>query len=283
MKSLDLSLQSVIHKNRYLLNASTITPSEHIDHVMGLLHDFNLKSGRFPYSKERESNDTCNWIQNNAWVEPSKYDYTIPVSYVTPVKFFDTNDPWNLLLWCYDPYNSEPEDAIKSPSAIANWFKEKDERFMPKSLLIEHLELAWIGYEDIHGMILIHHIQLRGTLKSLLSRNDLLWWYRYLVRMIPHMFPHTRWKDIFIPDAHSFQTFTERQTTHTKVPMQPFSKHVLKRSDFTKVEYVDIKDEYPEAMKKFLPLEHLTEQEITFWRYEYDNPHTLALQVLSSR
>lgn len=268
--------QSTIFEQRYLNSVSTVSKAQHTQWIEEGARQFGLtfRTGLF-YG---DINPLCEWLNANTWVEPSLYDYEVPLSYVTPVHFFDQPEPWKIVTWVYNPNTCQPNEVFLNARNLDRWMREKDEPYMIRSLLLDHHEVGWVGYDDVDGLILVHHIQVKGSLSGVLTRNQLTWLYRYMIRMFCCMVPRDRLKDIVVPDSATFQRYMQESQGFTQIPHLPFSRHVLQRSQFERITHGQLLQEYPNAMSKLLITDYIPTPEQNYWRYEYANPHALAYQ-----
>jgi hypothetical protein len=219
----------------------------------------------------------CDWFDKHVQLEPHYYDFNIPPGYVTPLTLFCTTQPWKMLLFGYDPYEQDigQETVFTNPRFVANSFAEKDEIYMPKTFLIEHLELGWVGYDDFEDCVFIHHLQMRGGLRGFFNANDMLWIYRYMIRLFPQLMPPYKRSQIFVVDATTLLKYSERTTSKQSI-VTPYSGRVLQKSDFHKVTYREFEDVCPIAASFCKLADYLAPEEIILWRYDFDNSFALA-------
>jgi len=270
--------QQWIHKNRYVLNARTVTP-ECVESLNAqAFKRFQLSNHQRKYSKSPIRIDICEWLERRASFSLHEYDYTIPPGYVTPIEFFSEAQPWRMLLLSFDPYASILQRKLFTDARfVERAYEEKDDMYSPKSFLLEQIELGWLGYSEFEDCIFIHHIQVRGALKEGMRYNDLVWFYRYLVRAFTQMLPEGKLKHVYAPDAATLSLYSERLVGNASIVL-PYSRHVLRKSDFHTVGWDAFATQSPIAAAKCKMRDVLLPDEITLWRYDYNDPHTLARQ-----
>lgn len=268
--------QRWIWGNRYLLSRSTVNDDQYeslrqaAEIAVDMVTPVDLS-----YSKA-ENISICDWMQANTIVEPHIYDFDIPAGHVTPISFFPGKS-WTMQLYVYDacaPYITH--SSIHRHEFVDAAFNLKNQIYMPKAVRIECIEPCWLGYDDIDDCILIHHNQINGMLKGYITENEKLWMHRYMIRMGVKRIAPWRHHHIFVPDAQTFSLFMERKMKHTQVPITAYSRHVLQKSDFTKVPCSVFEEVSPIAASSCDIFNYLDRSEINFWRYEHDNPNTLA-------
>lgn len=267
--------QSDIWRTRYELSRDSISTELHEQLIRELHNTLGLTYVDVPTYTKGQPVKICEWMNHFAYMEPHLYDFDIPQGYTTPISFFD-NGPWVIMLFAYDGYAIMPPSPLNQPTYITKIYAGKNEMYMPKTMRIENIELGWIGYDDSPDCIMIHHNQVHGALKGYLSPNNLLWMYRYMIRTSIQRLPRDRHHQIFVPDAHSYALFMERKMKYTQIPMTAYTKHVLQKSDFTKVSADVFEQACPIAASQCDMFNYLDRTEIKFWRYEYDNPSSLA-------
>lgn len=208
--------QAWIYKHRYLLNSNNLS-LDNIDAVREqAFRHFGYCFGTYNGHTKGEPMPMCEWLDKYVCLEPHYYDFTIPPGYVTPISLFHTTQPWKMLLFGYNPYEKdiEQEEVFTNPRFVTMCFAEKDEIYMPKTLLIDHLELGWVGYEQFEDCLFIHHLQMRGGLKGFFSANDTLWMYRYMIRLFPQLIPRYKRSQIFVLNASTLSTYSEIGRAH---------------------------------------------------------------------
>lgn len=276
VQAVDILPQSQVWANRYLLNRDTISSTQY-DDLISDSHDLlGLVRVDRPCYTKGDPVPLCDWINKNITVEPHTYDFIIPVGHTTPVSFFATDKPWVMLLYVYDGYATLPQSSLNRPEYVSRAFALKDDIYMPKSTRLEDVEVSWVGWDDLPDCILIHHNQIHGVLKGYLSKNELLWMYRYMIRTTIQRIPRSRWHHIFVPDSTTFALFMERKMKYTQVPMMPYTHHVMQKSDFEKVGWDVFSQVCPSSADICDMINYLEPHEINFWRYEHDNNGTLA-------
>ncbi len=218
-----------------------------------------------------QNSDICQWFLKNISTEAHYYDFSIPMSPITPLDFyFDVSPinhrPWKMILFIYSPYTCDSHGPLTHPTHVQKFFQEKEEEYLPKSFFIEDLELGWICYDDFDTFTFVHHIQLKGKLKSLLNNYDLKWFYRFMARSLPHFFSK-KTNPIIIPTASMYDKLMKRATKNSGICIQPYSERILGSSGFKKIDSQIFDLHFPGELKKMILNKYLTPSEIEFWRY----------------
>lgn len=149
---------------------------------------------------------------------------------------------------------------------------------MPSSLLFDNVELAWIAYDELEDCILIHHNQLNGNFAWCLNNNQKLWLLRFIIRTFVQRLPKNKRSYLFVPESSTYIKFLSRKNGHDDIAIYPYTKEVMQKSDFRKVTFSEFKSISPIAASKSDITNYLNEDEIFFWRFEYDNITALANQ-----
>lgn len=266
--------QRWINENKYTLSKDTVGSVEYSHLVHSGFKTLNLSEEHdLPYSKS-ESIGFCEWLQSHSFVEPRLYDVVFPSTYNKPLDFFRSVESYRMLIHTLDV------DRLANPyfktAFLPGVFAAKADLYMPSPLLFEHMELSWLAYDDRADCIMIHHNQINGIVAGSLSSNQRLWLYRYMVRTFAQRLSLERRQHLFAPTAETYMTFLKRKNGHDKLAIFPYSKEVMQKSDFTRVSYADFKQTSPQACADSDILDYLDESEISFWKYEHDNPQALA-------
>lgn len=219
-----------------------------------------------PKPQYGQQHDLCDWMVANTWVEPTLYDHHVPSEFTTPMPMYENDLPWSALTWCFDPNSPSAGSAIKHPTITQLGYAEKGEYYMMKSMLVDHLEIGWVCFNDVEGMLLVHHIQLKGSIKGKLNRNQALWLYRYFVRVFVQMVPPSRRNNIVVPDCTTFDQYTAINHAYMRIPMMPFTGHVLAKSRFKPISGSELAEEFAIVNRlSFTSLVPPTAQK--YWRY----------------
>lgn len=236
--------QRWIYENRYLLSVQSI---EHIYQWI-LKHEAMAACGLLSYKPiNTTKNEIGQWLVENGDFECHHYDFDVPVGYDTPAKFFDDTEHWNVVLFSYNPYAvSAPHKLFSHGKTISRCYAEKDDKYdAPKAFLIENIELGWIGFQRIGDCVFVNCIQLRGAFKEILSLNDELSLYKFLLRNFVIMVPHELKRMIVVPGATIMSQFANATTL-------PYSEKVVGRSRFAKITQEQFSKQFPLAAEKQL-------------------------------
>lgn len=259
--------QSFLSENRYLLDSCEVSPRLHSSLIKDGMERFGLNPQAGVTYDPRTCRPIVAWMVRNAWVEPSLYDHAVPPEHVTPIAMYDGDLPWKALTWCYAPHECTQHDTFSHPSNIAKWMREKDEPYLMKSMLIDNLEIGWLCYCELDGLILIHHLQLRGTLKHQLSYTDTKWLYRFMVAEFLAQLPQECRRNVVLPTIDLYDRYTTDRPEYLRIPSAPYTSRVLAPCGFSKVAGSDLAVEYNHAMHQLNFSKCIPLPEQTYWRY----------------
>lgn len=268
--------QKYIYKERYSLNKTDILLHQYAafqTEARNLFFKQQISISDLTLHKSKSGSKLCDWFQKNASFELHHYDFSIPTSYVTPLDFyFGVNEsnlnPWNMILFVYNPQSCDRFEALTNPKNIQRFYQEKDEPYLPKTFFIEDLEIGWIGYDDFDDFVFVHHLQLKGSIKGLLDRNSIIWFYRIMARSLPQFFKHK--KPIVIPDARTYDTLTKRATQNSGISYEPYGYHVLGKSGYKKIGFPEFCKIFPGEIEKMILNKYLIPEEIEFWYFPFN-------------
>lgn len=228
--ALDLLRQTTISEAGY---AQYLSPSDHkatIDRglqALGLTPPLSFNCGN-------TDNKLCEWLGKTAWIEPTLYDHVVPVDSVLPMSMFPDDLPWTALTWCFDPYDTPVPYPELGSQFYDKTLEEKAEPYLMKSMVFNHIELSWICYNRFDTIYFLHHNQIRGTMRDRISRSDQVWCHRYMLRMFAEMVPTG--STIVIPESRMLNKYQELHPEYVKIPMTPFSHHVVGKSKFAAID-----------------------------------------------
>lgn len=267
--------QKWINENKYFLTAKELTKESYLTLIeQGFTQLGLLNPRRLSYSKDKDI-PFCNWVRENVFVQPHHYDVTFPLDYAAPPAiFFEPAIPYRMLLYVMDMENLS--NPFLQSHFLDKYYESKSDDYMPKSLLFEYVELAWLAYDDHLDCLLLHHNQINGDLAWCLSPNLRLWFYRYLIRTFVQRVPINRRHQIFVPTIETYLKFMSRKMKHERIAVFPYGKEVMQKSDFRIVDYSEFEKQCPNAALDCDLIKYLDRSEISFWTYEHDNPYTLA-------
>lgn len=271
----DFLSQKYIFKERYSLSKNDFLLEQYSDfqaNSKNLFFNQQISIPDLTIQNSKKTPKICEWFTRNASFEIHRYDFSIPTSYVTPLDFYygvSTSNvrPWDMILFVYNPQLCEHFDALTHPKNIQRFYQEKDEPFLPKSFFIEDLEIGWIGYDEFESFIFVHHFQLKGSIKGLLDRNSIIWFYRIMARSLPQFFKAKFRKPIIVPDASTYDKITKRATQNSGISYEPYSHHVLKKSGYSKIDLAGFDKLFPGEYEKMILKSHLNADEVNFWHF----------------
>lgn len=267
--------QKWINENKYFISDKDFSKQAYQFLIEGGFESLGLLNPkRLEYSK-KNTIPFCDWLRDNVLVQPHHYDVTFPSNYAKPPAiFFEPAQPYRMLLYVMDA--ERLDNSFIRPYFLDRHYESKFDNYMPKSLLFEYVELAWLAYDDYFDCILLHHNQINGNLAWCLSSNLRLWLYRYLIRTFVQRVPLHRRHQIFVPTIETYLKFLYRKMGHKEFAVFPYSKEIMQKSDFKIVSYTEFENQCPIASRDCELAKYLDRSEILLWTYEHDNPHTLA-------
>jgi hypothetical protein len=216
----------------------------------------------------------CESLAAHSHVEFHFSDFTVPTGYVTPIEFFVDPEPWRVLVWSTQPYNlGKAGGHLSSARFVTEQYNQKDEQYIPKAFYIEDVELGWIAYTHIDNCVFIHHNQLPGAFKSVLTPTEQSWVHRYMLRMFSQSIS-AEGTDIFLPGALTYHQYMKKAQVHTATPMSPFSQRVVQSSGFTRIDWGTFASMCPSAANQCILPNYVNTAEINMWHYaRQDNSH----------
>jgi len=267
--------QKWINENKYFLSQKDISKETYEMLINEGFEKLGLNNPtRLSYSKNKII-PFCEWLSKSVYVQPHYYDVSFPLDYAAPpAVFFEPSQPYRMLLYVMGM--EELSNPYLQTLFLDKYYESKSDDYMPKSLLFEYVELAWLAYDDHRDCILLHHNQINGDLAWCLSPNLRLWFYRYLIRTFVQRIAKHRRHQIFVPTIDTYLKFMKRKMRHERIAVFPYSKEVMQKSDFKIVDYSEFTKQCPLAAQECDLPKYLDLNEISFWTYEHDNPHTLA-------
>lgn len=249
----------MIYTQTYLADAFIqMSDQQHAVAIADGIDHFSLR----PNTYQRPQHPLMQWVTNNTTLECTWYDHEIPPTDVVPLRLYEGDLPWNAITLTFDPHSVRHPSILTDPELIAACYKEKQERYLMKSIRYTDVEVGWLCYNHTNGVYLVHHNQIRGTVRDRMSNNDLLWLHRYLIRSFRTMVPPG--SVIIAPDADTLVQYINTQHHLLRIPTLPFSRHVLGKSGFTRISGVELARTYPTLHQK-LVLSSLPDTQQTFW------------------
>lgn len=188
-------------------------------------------------------------------------DFSIPKSYSTPYELF-TGRSWNVVVWGVNPYERNIKHSAWTTTVIERLYAEKDQPYMPRCYGYDMVEIGWVAYDVVDGSIFIHHIQLPGHLKGVLTNREERWMYK---AMLMGFCQSQINKSVYVIDALTYDQ-ASRSAVGEGTPMLQFSKHVLAGCNFSKVGWKSITPTHPTIAHNCTLLDHIHPHAIHFWK-----------------
>lgn len=214
-----------------------------------------------PASYIRGAPEVIEWMEKNTWLECTLYDHDVPPSAVTPLHLYENDLPWTALTLVFDPYDCEQYGEITNPHTVQACYSEKSERYLMKSLRYTDVEIGWLCYNVCNGMYVLHHNQIRGTIRDRLTPNEQTWVHRFLVRSFCTMIPAG--SVIVAPDSLTLSQYICTRPDLIQIPTLPFSRHVLSKSGFHKIDGNQLQSIAPSLWEQLVFTSAIPHQ--TYW------------------
>jgi hypothetical protein len=190
-------------------------------------------------------------------IELSTYDMKIPPSSVTPFDVFQPKGIHPLfgtyvMLFTIDPYE---QPTTIPPSVIEQIYGNKNDPYLPLSRNCDRIELGWLGFYIIDGVMCIHHNQVNGVISqnpALRKITDKM--YTFQLEVVSEIYGH----QMIMPTSNTMNRCFAKTQDVVAVPTRAYSTRVMRHTNWNQCTLGDIK----------LPtsnFEWLTEQDMTLW------------------